>query len=462
MSKGHGSPVNHTHILAGLVAGAVIGCLINYFAVGKGEPPVWLSFIVRNFTEPVGKVFLNLLMMTVMPLVFASLAVGVAQLGGLGHLGRLGAKTFGFFFVTSGVAVCIGLILVNTIKPGKGMPEDQVVELKKQFAAEVPAEKTKPAEFGVATFVNMIPRNPIQAAAEMNMIGVIVFALLIGIGISSLDKEKADLVINGLSAVGELMVFIIGLAMKIAPYGVFCLIFTTTAKFGFQVLFQLGYYVGVVLIGLGLQLFVTYPILLSVFARYSPRKFFSQVRFVTITAFSTSSSSATLPTSLQVAQTNLGIPSKIASFVLPLGATMNMNGTALFEGITVMFLAQVMGADLNLGQQFIVVVLSVITAVGAAGVPGGSIPLMAMVLAAVNVPPESIVLVLGVDRILDMCRTVVNVLGDLTATVLVARSEGMIENGDGDGENGNGSAETSEKPTVDKMQEAVAAKPSQT
>jgi DAACS family dicarboxylate/amino acid:cation (Na+ or H+) symporter len=211
--------------------------------------------------------------------------------------------------------------------------------------------------------------------------------------------------------------------MRVAPFGVFALIFTTTSRFGFGLLIQLGYYVAVVLIGLAVQTLIIYPILIRTLGGYSPLAFFRGVRAPLVTAFSTSSSNATLPTSIRAAEEELGVPSQVASFVLPLGATMNMNGTALFEGVTVLFLAQVMGVDLSLGQQAIVVVLSVVTAIGAAGVPGGSIPLLAMVLTAVGVPPESLALILGVDRILDMCRTIVNVLGDLTATLFVARSE---------------------------------------
>jgi DAACS family dicarboxylate/amino acid:cation (Na+ or H+) symporter len=273
--------------------------------------------------------------------------------------------------------------------------------------------------------VNIIPRNPIAAAADdpPNMLGVIVVALLVGIGSMTLAPEKAELVIRVLEAVGELMVFIIGLAMRIAPMGVFALIFSTTAQFGFGLLQQLGYYVIVVLLGLGVQMVVVFPILLRTLGGQSPLAFFRKCRAVIVTAFSTSSSAATLPTSIKTAEEDLRVPPPIAGFVLPLGATMNMNGTALFEGVTVMFLAQVMGADLSLGQQAVVVVMCVLTAVGAAGVPGGSIPLLAVVLATVGVEPGSIALILGVDRLLDMCRTTLNVLGDLTAAVFVTRSE---------------------------------------
>ncbi len=255
------------------------------------------------------------------------------------------------------------------------------------------------------------------------MLGIITFALLVGIGLTKLERPKAELVTRGLEAVGELMVFIIQLAMKVAPFGVFALIFVTTSQFGFGLLKTLGAYVAVVLAGLAIQAFVVIPVLVRVLGGWGPVVFFRKARASIVTAFSTSSSNATLPTNIRTAEVEFGVPPRIAGFVLPLGATMCMTGTALFEGVTVMFLAQVMNVPLDLGSQAIVVVLCVMTAVGAAGVPGGSIPLLAMVLASRGIPPESIAIILGVDRFLDMCRTTVNNIGDLSAVVFVARSE---------------------------------------
>lgn len=417
MSTQHTVP--HRSILAALVFGAIVGCAANALFVGNPN----LAWVVRNVTDPVGRVFLNLLIMTVIPLVFASLAVGVAKLGDLSRLGRMGARTLAYFLLTSAVAVVIGLALVNLVQPGKGLPEETVTQMKVAYGGQA-EQKSKLPEFGVNTFVNMIPRNPIGAAAESNMLGVIVFALLIGIGMTRIPRDRAAALLPVLEAIGDLMVFIIGVAMRVAPVGVFALIFTNTAQFGFGLLQSLGAYVGVVLVGLAIQMFVVFPILLTVFGKVSPLDFFRKVRGVVVTAFSTSSSNATLPTSIQAAEEELKVSAPVAGFVLPLGATLNMNGTALFEGVTVLFLAQVAGFDLTLTQQLIVVALSVITAVGAAGVPGGSIPLLAMVLVSVNVPADYIFLILGVDRLLDMCRTTVNVVGDLTAVVYIDRVEG--------------------------------------
>ncbi len=426
MSDSHAG-IPHTRILLGLVLGAVVGCTVNALFVGPGTPPVipdWLRALNRNVAEPIGQVFLRLLFMTVVPLVFASLAVGVSQIGNVGAVGRVGAKTIGYFLLVATIGAVIGLSLVNVVRPGEGMPEATVAELRKSFGAE--AEKRRPADFTVLEFIQqLVPRNPIQSAANLEMLGIITFALLVGIGLTTLEPPKREVATRGLEAVGDLMVFIIRLAMRLAPVGVFCLIFSTTSQFGFELLRQLSVYVGVVLVGLAIQSGVVFPILVRVLAGVGPLTFFPKARATIVTAFSTSSSNATLPTNIRVAEEEFGVPPRISRFVLPLGATMCMAGTALFEGVTVLFLAQVMGVTLGVADQVIVVILCVLTAVGAAGVPGGSIPLLAMVLQSRGIPPESIAIILGVDRILDMCRTTVNNVGDLSAVVIVARTEAV-------------------------------------
>jgi DAACS family dicarboxylate/amino acid:cation (Na+ or H+) symporter len=446
----------HTKILLGLVLGAVCGTAINLLAaprplfrpeerqlidaVGGGtahtavavadrpQPHPLVHRLLTWVMDPLGQIYLRMLLMTVVPLVLASLAVGVAKLGDLRSLGRIGAKTMGYFVGSMAIAVVIGLTLVNVVQPGVGLPAGTRAELEKTFSGEARAREKTAEEhgFGVQTFVNIVPRNPIQAMSSWppDMLGVIFFALLVGIGISYLDPDRGRLILHVLEGVGDLMVFIIGLAMKLAPYGVFALIFSVTARFGFDLLVQLGSYVFVVLLGLGIHMFVAFPILIRTLSGLNPLWFFQRIRAVIITAFSTSSSSATLPTSLRTAEQELGVPAPIAGFVLPLGATMNMNGTALFEGVTVVFLAQVFGVPLGLSGQMIVIVLSVLMAVGAAGVPGGSIPLLVMVLSAVGVPPGGIAIIIGVDRLLDMCRTTLNVVGDITCATFIARSEG--------------------------------------
>lgn len=454
-SQGKGIPL-HTKILLGLILGAAAGLSANYltrpsfpehylhlFAVQPeaGFPvavpllpgsaallhktePAWLTWTIEYVMRPAGDIFRRMLFMTVVPLVFASLAVGVAQLGAMGSLGRIGAKTFVYFVITMTIAVVIGLTLVNLVNPGQAVSAETRDRLMNEFRSDAEKKSSQPVEFGISTFVNIVPSNPLEAMVRMDMLAVIFFALLIGIGMTKISPEHSRVIQHVLQGVTDLMVVIIGWAMIIAPFGVFALIFTITARFGFEILGALGLYVMVVLAGLFLQMFGVLSILIYVFSRMSPLVFFRKVRAVIITAFSTSSSNATLPTTMKVTEEELGVPGPIAGFVIPLGATMNMNGTALFEGVTVVFLAQVFGVELTLSQQIIVVVMAVVTAIGAAGVPSGSLPLLIMVLAMVKVPPIGIALILGVDRILDMCRTTLNVVGDISAATYVARSEG--------------------------------------
>jgi DAACS family dicarboxylate/amino acid:cation (Na+ or H+) symporter len=419
----------HTKIFIGLVTGAAGGILCNTFF--KGHPAL-LGFI-KYASEPVGRIFLNLLIMVVIPLVFASLALGVAGIGNLKQLGRIGLRTMLYFLLVTAAAVTIGLVLVNTIRPGAALPQETqkgLMEAYGQQAAEMQG-KAKETTFGIQTLVNIVPRNPFFAMSgrESNngnpdMLAVIFFALMVGVGLTLIKPERAQPLMRVLEAVYDVAVIIIKLAMKLAPYGVAGLIFSVTARFGFDLLKALAWYVVTVLTGLLLHQFGVFSILVRLFARMNPLSFFKKVETIMLTAFSTSSSNATLPTTIMITQQNLGVPAKITGFVLPLGATMNMNGTALFEGVTVLFLAQVFGVQLDFVSQLIVVIMSVLTAIGAAGVPSGSIPLLIIVMQMVGVPGEGIALILGVDRVLDMCRTVLNVTGDVTCAAYVARSEG--------------------------------------
>jgi DAACS family dicarboxylate/amino acid:cation (Na+ or H+) symporter len=417
----------HTKIFIGLVAGAIAGVLCNKFFISAPA----LAVAQKYLSDPLGKIFLNMLIMVVIPLVFSSLALGVAQFGDLKQLGRVGIRTMLYFLLVTALAVTIGLVLVNTIRPGDYLPAETKDKLMAQYSKEA-SEKMGAAEqagteFGIQTLVNIVPRNPFAAVARANpdMLALIFVALMTGVALTLIHSERGRPVIRVLEGINDIAVQIINIAMKLAPYGVAALIFSVTSRFGFDLIIALGMYVITVLVGLTLHQFGVFSLLVRIFARYNPLKFFQKVETVMLTAFSTSSSNATLPTTMMVSQENLGIPPKIAGFVIPLGATMNMNGTALFEGVTVLFLAQVFGVDLNLGTQLIVVIMSVLTAVGSAGVPSGSIPLLILVLQMVHVPPEGIAIILGVDRILDMCRTVLNVTGDITCAAYVARTEGV-------------------------------------
>jgi DAACS family dicarboxylate/amino acid:cation (Na+ or H+) symporter len=407
------------------VLGAVTGGLCNAFFAGQS----WLAFVSDNIMFPAGQIFLRMLFMTVVPIVFTSIALGVAGIGDMKTLGRLGGRTFGYFALSTLIAATIGLTLVNTIQPGAGLPEETRTELMEKFAGGAEGMAAKgPPDFGVSTFVNIVPRNPVAAAADMDMLALIFFALVFGAALTAIPEERARPVIHVLEGIGDAIIAIINWAMKLAPYGVFGLIFVITSQFGWGILAQLGMYVFVVLLGLIIHATVGISGLVRIFGKMNPVTYWRSIGAPFITAFSTSSSMATLPTSIATAEDRLDVQPKIAGFVLPLGATMNMNGTSLFEGVTVLFLAQVFGVDLSIGSQIIVVILAVLTAIGAAGVPGGSLPLMMLVMATVGVPPEGIAIILGVDRILDMSRTTLNVCGDISASVYVDRVDREMEN----------------------------------
>ena len=415
----------HTKILLALVIGATAGIIANTQFGGMANSAV--SGINTYLAGPIGQIFLRMLFMIVMPLVFASIALGVAGLGDLRKVGQVGGKAIGYFLATTFLAATFGLIIVSIVKPGQGIPENIKTELMATYADEASTRIAGGEEggFGIHTFVNIVTRNPVKSAADGDMLGIIFFGLMFGAALTQLKPETAKPMLDVLQALNDIVIVIVGMAMKLAPYGVAGLIFGVTSRFGFALLKPLGGYVLVVMSALILHVAINISLILKFLIGINPLVFFSRIRSALVTAFSTSSSSATLPTALQAAEEGLGVPPKIAGFVLPLGSTMCMNGTSIFEGITVIFLCQVFGIDLSLGGMIIVIIMSVITAVGAAGVPGGSIPLLVGILAMMGVPGEAIAIVLGVDRILDMSRTTVNVAGDLSATAYVAKSEGV-------------------------------------
>ena len=410
-------------ILLGLLAGAVAGVACHALFA----PSPALEWMVTKVAQPVGQMWLRALIMIVLPLVFASLTLGVAGLGDVRKLGRIGVKTVAYFLITSALAACIGLALVNTLRPGDGLSPQTRTELLERFRgqAQQMAQQSGQTTFGIEMLVNIVPRNPVAAAAQFDMLAVIFFSLLFGAALSVLPADRARPMIGFLEALGDIVVIIINWVMKLAPIGVFALIFSVTALFGYDILVKLLGYVLTVLAGLAIHFFLVYSLLVWSLGKMNPLEFFRKIKTIVVTAFSTSSSNATLPTTLQVTERELGVPKEICGFVLPLGATMNMHGTALFEGVTVLFIAQVLGVALSFEQQVIVVLMSMLMAVGAAGVPSGSIPLLMIVLGVIGLPPEAIALVLGVDRILDMCRTTLNVTGDVTAALYIARSEGF-------------------------------------
>jgi DAACS family dicarboxylate/amino acid:cation (Na+ or H+) symporter len=367
--------------------------------------------------------------MVVMPLVFASIALGVAGLGDIRKVGRIGGKAIAYFFISTVLAATLGLIIVNIMRPWERVSPETRVALMERFSTDASSRVTTASAsmsaFGMETLINIVPRNPIQAAANTDMLGVIFFGLMFGAALTLIPAAKAKPMIDVLEALNAVVTAIIHFAMLLAPFGVAALIFTVSSRFGFDLLIAVAAFVVTVLLALILHVAVTLSAIIRFLIGMSPIRFYSRIRAALITAFSTSSSSATLPTAMDIAQEQLGVPARISGFVLPIGSTMCMNGTAIFEGITVIFLAEIFNVDLSLGQMAAVMIMSVITAIGAAGVPGGSIPLLVGVLVMFGVPGEGIAIVLGVDRILDMSRTTVNVCGDLTAATWVAKSEGM-------------------------------------
>ncbi len=414
----------HTKILLALVGGATLGIAAN-LSLGGDAPAV--VFVNTYLAGPIGQIFLRMLFMVVMPLVFASITLGVAGLGDLKKVGKVGGKAIGYFLATTFLAASFGLLVVHTFKPGEGLAPEVKTQLMETYAEDAAGkvQAQQAGNFGIDTFVQIVTRNPVKSAVDTDMLGIIFFALVFGAALTQIAPERAAPMLAFLQALEDVVIKIVGMAMKIAPYGVAGLIFGVTSRFGFALLKPLSAYVLVVLGALLFHLFVNLSLILRFVIGLNPLLYFSRIKGAMVTAFSTSSSSATLPAALRAAEDGLGVPPKIAGFVLPLGSTMCMNGTSIFEGITVIFLCQVFGVELTLGGMAIVIVMSVITAVGAAGVPGGSIPLLVGILTMMGVPGEGIAIVLGVDRILDMTRTVVNVSSDISSTAFVAKSEGL-------------------------------------
>lgn len=415
----------HRKIGLGLLLGAAAGVASNLLFP---ESPA-VAWTVQNLATPVGQIFLRLIFMVVIPLIVSALALGVAELGDVGRIGKTGLRTLLFTLLFSSLAVAIGVTLVNVARPGDGLPDEsraRISELLESRGTQTQIERAHEAQSWRDIVLGLIPKNPVSemvGAFEGGLLAVMVFSLFIGVGMALAGPERAAPLKKLFESLFAVMLKIIDLAMKLAPYGVAGLIFSVTATLGWEVLSLLLSYVLVVLGGLAIHQVIVYSAALKVFGRTRPSEFFRAIREVMITAFSTSSSNATLPLALRTAEEKLRLPRPTSNFVLTVGATANQNGTALFEGVTVLFLAQFFGVDLTLGQQITVVVMSILAGVGTAGVPGGSLPLIVVILQSLGIPGEGIGIILGVDRILDMSRTVVNVSGDLAIAVCVSAME---------------------------------------
>ena len=412
----------HLKMLLGFAVGIAAGVAAHMLAF---EQP-WLTIFIEWVTRPVGQIFLRLLFMLVIPLLFSALVLGVAELGDLRKLGRIGWKTLGYTVVISSLAVLIGVGLVNVIRPGDGIDAATRTELLQgagERAAAITSNSAAAPATGVQLLVNIVPDNIIKAAANNDIIGVMFFALMIGIALCVVRTPATQTFQQAVQGVYDVAMWLIDKVIRLAPYAVACLMFNLTAELGYGVLRQLAAFVGTAVLAMAVHQFIVYPLILKFGAGVSPVDFFRKIQEAMLTAFSTASSNATLPTSLKVAEENLKLPRHVSRFVLTVGATANQNGTALFEGVAVLFLAQFFGIDLTLAQQFTVVMICILGGIGTAGVPAGSIPVVALILGIVGVPVEGIGLILGVDRFLDMCRTTLNVTGDLVIATAVSRGE---------------------------------------
>jgi proton glutamate symport protein len=375
----------------------------------------------------IGDIFIRLLNMVAIPLVLASLTVGAASLGDIKKFARIGSKTLTYFLSTTAFAVVLGLVLANIIRPGERMNPETKQRLLSSYNQDAASKVVIADEFSFSNeIVKIVPKNPINALAGSEMIQIVFFALLLGLTLSLVDKEKAAPVLNFFDGLSETMIKMVNIIMYIAPLGVFALISAVVSEFGFDILQTLFWYAFTVLLGLILHTYGIYSTYIKIFSKMQPGTFFKGIKRVQTIAFSTSSSAATLPVNMECCQDNFGVSKSITSFVLPLGATVNMDGTALYQGVAAVFIAQVFGMDLTIAQQLTIVLTATLASIGTAPVPGVGIIMLIIILKSVNIPEEGIAMILGIDRILDMCRTVTNVSGDATGAVIIASSEGEL------------------------------------
>jgi len=410
----------HTQILIAIVVGVVVGVVLNGHierAHVAGEQIERADVVCKyaGSVKLIGDLFIRLLEMLIVPLIMASMVTGVVSIGNVRSLGRIGFRTFAYYLATTLLAVAVGLVLVNVIAPGAGveMPASQ---------EETQEATHKPPTAG-SIITDMVPENIVGAMAQSKFLSVIFFSLLLGVALSTVG-EKARPLIELFDALNSVMLKITGWIMHLAPFGVCALMAYIVGNLGIDVIKDLAKYMATVVLGLGIHACVTLPILLFVFARYSPLRFFRHVFSAVATAFSTASSAATLPITMDCLEENAGISNKVTSFVIPLGATVNMDGTALYEAVAAMFIAQAYGIEMTLVQQIVIMLTATLASIGAAAIPSAGLFTMMIVLNTVGLPLEGLAMIWAVDRLLDMCRTAVNVWGDSCGTAIVAKLEG--------------------------------------
>ena len=416
-----------------IIIGLVLGLIFGVFAAANS----WGGF-TTNWIAPFGKIFINLLKLIAVPLVLSSLITGVASLSDLKKLSRIGGKTITIYIVTTAISVTIGLVSVNLLKPGDTVPEDMKVKLQETYksaaSGKLEAADQIKERRPLQPIVDMVPSNFFSSASNnRNMLQVVFVAIIIGIALIQIPKNKARPVLDFMEGINDLVIKLVDNIMLMAPIGVFALIADTITSIAgdnlnnvLELLSALGFYMLVVIIGLTIQMVFTYTAVLKIFSNMSLKKFYQGIAPAQLLAFSTSSSAATLPVTMERCEDELGVSEEVSSFVLPLGATINMDGTALYQAVAAVFIAQTLGMDLTLGAQLTIVLTAVLASIGTAAVPGAGIIMLIIILEAIGVPSAGIALILGVDRILDMMRTVTNVTGDASVAVAVASSEGQI------------------------------------
>ena len=399
----------HTKIFIGLFLGIVVGLIFGPKA---------------RSIEFIGTIFIRLITMLVVPLIFFSLSLGTASLGDIKKLGRIGLKTIIYFTLTTAIAIVIGLVAANLLKPGTGLNEQVKQDLLKNYqqSAENQTSIIEQKPSLISVLVNIVPTNPIKAMAEGEMLQVIFIALLFGICLTLINSEKSRQLLQLFDGANEAILQAINLVMKFAPYGVLALLASIIGQFGAGILLTLLKYILVVILGLSVHAIVVDGLLVRYLGKMKPAQFFKHTTDAMLIAFSTSSSNATIPVALECMD-KLKVKREYSSFVIPLGATINMDGTALYQGVAAVFIAQIYGINLTLGAQATIVLMALLASIGTAGVPGAGMIMLAMVLKQVNIPLEGVALILGVDRIIDMCRTTVNMIGNMSASLFIHSSE---------------------------------------
>ncbi|MEX0649197.1 MAG: dicarboxylate/amino acid:cation symporter [Balneolaceae bacterium] len=419
----------HWQIIVGLVLGLLWGLVSS--AAG------WNEF-TSDYIRPFGDIFITMLKLIAVPLVLASLVVGVSNLNDTAKLSKMGGKTILIYIITTVLAITIGLTVVNVMQPGKTLPEETRTSLMESYSSGVEGRDDVARELldrsPLQFFVDIVPENVVEAMSDnANMLQVVFLAVLIGIGIVNIPLQKGQVLINVFESFNDVIIKIVDLIMKTAPYGVFALMAVVIIDLAgddlgeaLNLLSALAWYCIAVIIGLLLHVIIVYSSLFKIFSKMKLRDFFKAIQPAVLLGFSTSSSAATLPVTIERVEKNLGVEEEVASFVLPVGATINMDGTSLYQAIAAVFIAQALGLDLSIAQQLTIVLTATLASIGAAGVPGAGIIMLVIVLQAIQVPVEGIALILGVDRILDMVRTAVNITGDAAVSVAVAHTEGKL------------------------------------